>query len=210
MDSRRDTAESHFSIRGLKRRERESWRNMYDTLADGVYRCAYYRCQARADVAEDTTQEVFQRALETIDGYQGDVAGLLPWLKGIALRVLSRRSRAWRRRAGRVVLSQGASGNDCAAADAVDPAPAVDQGIISEEQRLMTGAALSALKPQWEQALRLKYCEGLTVRATSERLGLTAKATESVLSRARAAFREAYAQLTDTGELLHRTGYSHG
>jgi len=93
MSSRRDTAESGFSIRGLQRRRRQSWRGMYDTLADGVYRYAYYLCRARVDVAEDVTQEVFQRALETIDGYRGDVAGLLPWLKGIALRVLSQRAR---------------------------------------------------------------------------------------------------------------------
>ena len=203
MGSRRDTAEYDFSIRGLKCRDRESWHAMYGTLADGVYRYAYYRCRARSDVAEDITQEVFQRALESIDGYRGDVAGLLPWLKGIALRVLSRRSRAWRRRAGRVVLTQTvAPGMRRVAVEAVDPAPAADDGIISEERRLTIGAALSALKPQWEQALRLKYCEGLSVQAISERLGLTAKATESALSRARAAFRKAYVQLSDEQEPL--------
>jgi len=203
MGSRRNTAESDFSIRGLKSRDRESWRSMYDTLAEGVYRYAYYRCRARADVAEDITQEVFQRALETIDGYRGDVAGLLPWLKGIALRVLSQRGRAAHRRAGRVVLSQAAAaGAGGVAVEAVDPAPAVDDGIISAEQCLMIGAALSAVKPQWEQMLRLKYCEGLTVQAISERLGLTAKATESALSRARAAFRKAYTQLNDEQEPL--------
>jgi len=203
MGSRRNTAESDFSIRGLKSRDRESWRSMYDTLAEGVYRYAYYRCRARADVAEDITQEVFQRALETIGGYQGDVAGLLPWLKGIALRVLSRRARSWRRRAGRVVLSQAvAPGPGCVGAEVVDPAPTPDDGILSEEQRLMIGVALSALKPQWEQVLRLKYCEDLTVQAIAERLGLTAKAAESTLSRARAAFREAYTQLDDEQESL--------
>ena len=140
MGSRRDTAESGFSIRGLQRRRRQSWRGMYDTLADGVYRYAYYRCRARVDVAEDVTQEVFQRALETIDGYRGDVAGLLPWLKGIALRVLSQRARAARRRAGRVVLSQAAAaGAGGVAVEAVDPAPAVDDGIISAGPRARPG-----------------------------------------------------------------------
>lgn len=199
MSRGHDLSEFGFSIGGLKRREQAHWRCMYETLVDGVYRYVYYRCRARADVAEDTTQEVFQRALETIGGFHGDAADLLPWLKGIALRILARRARTFRRGAGRVVLSQSARpGTGQVVAEAVDPAPAVDDRIIAEEQRLMIGAALSALKPQWEQMLRLKYCEGLTVQAISERLGLTVKATESSLSRARAAFRRAYVRLMNT------------
>ncbi|MBN1363033.1 MAG: sigma-70 family RNA polymerase sigma factor [Sedimentisphaerales bacterium] len=174
---------------------------MYETLVDEVYRYAYYRCRARADVAEDITQEVFQRALESIHGYQGDIAGLLAWLKGIALRILARRGRAARRRSDRVVLSQAVGpGRGHGMSETVDSARAVDDRIISEEQELMIGVALSSLRPQWELALRLKYCEGLTVQAISERLALTAKATESVLTRARAAFRKAYTRIADTEE----------
>ena len=196
-------SEFGFSIGGLRRKEHESWRCMNETLVDGVYRHAYYRCRARADVAEDITQEVFQRALETIDGFQGDAADLLPWLKGIALRILSRRARTLRRRTGPIVLSPAAgSGTGHVVSETVDPAPAPDDRILSAEQRLLIGAALSALKPQWEQVLRLKYCEGLTVQAISERLGLTAKATESSLSRARAAFRNAYTRIVNAEEPL--------
>ncbi|GEM_PF-1849938 len=196
-------SEFGFSIGGLRRREHESWRCMYETLVDGVYRYAYYRCRARGDVAEDITQEVFQRALETIDGFQGDAADLLPWLKGIALRILSRRSRTLRRRTGRIVLSPATgSGSGDVVFEAVDPAPAPDDRMLSAEQTLIVGAALSALKPQWEHLLRLKYCEGLTVQAVSERLGLTAKATESALSRARAAFRNAYTRIVNAEEPL--------
>jgi RNA polymerase sigma-70 factor (ECF subfamily) len=203
MSRGQDLSDFGFSIGGLKRKEYANWRCMYETLVDGVYRYAYYRCQARADVAEDITQEVFQRALESIDGFRGDVADLLPWLKGIALRILARRARTFRRRTGRVAVSQAAGpGTEHVVAEAVDPGPAVDERIISDEQRLMIGAALSALKPQWEQVLRLKYCEGLTVQAISERLGFTVKATESSLSRARAAFRKTYARIMNAEETL--------
>ncbi|UCG59852.1 MAG: sigma-70 family RNA polymerase sigma factor [Phycisphaerales bacterium] len=203
MRKGQDLSESGFSIDGLRRREHASWRRMYENMVDDVYRYAYYRCRARSEVAEDITQEVFQRALQSIDGYHGDAGDLLPWLKGIALRILSRRVRTSRRRTGRVALSQAATPQARhVAAEAIDPAPAADDRIISEEQRLMIGAALSALKPQWEQLLRLKYCQGLTVQAISERLGLTVKATESSLGRARAAFRGTYARLINAKEPL--------
>ena len=55
--------------------------------------------------------------------------------------------------------------------------------------------ALDYLPSRYSQALEWKYCEGLSVNEIAERLEVGAKAAESVLSRARVAFREAFATL---------------
>jgi RNA polymerase sigma factor (sigma-70 family) len=78
--------------------------------------------------------------------------------------------------------------------DPVDPRPLADEQLAQREQQRLTACALSALPPHWEQALRWKYTEELRVEEIARRMGLSPKATESLLSRARAAFRETYVQ----------------
>ena len=53
-------------------------------------------------------------------------------------------------------------------------------------------AALAALPDHYEAVLRLKYLDQLTVDAIAARRGDSPKAVESLLSRARQAFREIY------------------
>ena len=57
--------------------------------------------------------------------------------------------------------------------------------------------ALAELSPRYEQVLRAKYLDGLSVQAMADEWGETPKAIESLLSRARQAFRETYQGTTD-------------
>jgi RNA polymerase sigma-70 factor, ECF subfamily len=53
-------------------------------------------------------------------------------------------------------------------------------------------AILDRLPARYGDALEWKYVEGLSVMEIAERLGVGAKAAESLLTRARTAFRDAY------------------
>jgi DNA-directed RNA polymerase specialized sigma24 family protein len=75
--------------------------------------------------------------------------------------------------------------------------------MIREEERLLIGATLTALPPQWERVLRWKYREGLSVAEIARRLAASPKAAESLLGRARAAFKEMYRQLAKSEDRLH-------
>jgi DNA-directed RNA polymerase specialized sigma24 family protein len=67
--------------------------------------------------------------------------------------------------------------------------------LILADEQLLTGAALTSLPYRWEQVLRWKYCHDLPVAEIGAQLGISEKAVESILSRARAAFRQVYARL---------------
>ena len=51
---------------------------------------------------------------------------------------------------------------------------------------------LAGLSPTYRAALVLRHVDGLSVAAVADHLGRTVEATDQVLSRARAAFRDKY------------------
>jgi RNA polymerase sigma-70 factor (ECF subfamily) len=60
----------------------------------------------------------------------------------------------------------------------------------------MVNATMSQLPPHYRAALEAKYVEGLSVRDIARALGLSEKAAESQLGRAREAFRAAFTALS--------------
>ncbi len=70
-----------------------------------------------------------------------------------------------------------------------------------EETRALVNATMAQLPPHYRQALEAKYVDGQSVRAIAADAGNTEKAVESLLGRARQAFREAFLVLTRNLEL---------
>ncbi len=66
-----------------------------------------------------------------------------------------------------------------------------------EEVAAFVRATLEHLPDNYATALELKYINGCSVAEIGQRLGIGEKAAESVLSRARAAFREGFRSLWD-------------
>lgn len=184
-------------IEALKAGEREAWAALYERLADAVYQHALFRLHGDSTTAEDITHEVFIRAIESIQGFEPAKGTLRQWVLGVAGRVLARRARSLRPAAARALSLAGGTEHDasCPLPEPADPRPLADQQLIQREEQRLTATALAMLPPHWEQALRWKYTEGLHVEEIARRMGLSAKAAESLLSRARAAFRESYAEL---------------
>lgn len=180
----------------LKRGDGDAWHEVYDACVDQVYRYAYHRLHGDSGAAEDVTQEVFLRAIESIHSFRGvkDSEDMSRWLLGIVKRVVARRARRLIPVAARTLsLNAGQDGNRQGPDfDAEDTRPQPDQIMVSEEDRHMTGATLAVLPEHWENALRWKYCDGLRVDEIAVRLGTGLKAAESILSRARAGFRSVY------------------
>ena len=63
---------------------------------------------------------------------------------------------------------------------------------------------LKNLSEGYRRVLRLKYIDGLSMRDIAARLGITVKAVESRLSRARLAFQKVYVEETDKNWLTPR------
>jgi RNA polymerase sigma-70 factor, ECF subfamily len=74
--------------------------------------------------------------------------------------------------------------------DPVDPASGADERLEADERRAALAAALRALPVRQRAAMTLVYDEGLSGAEAARVLGLSAKAVERLLARARASLRE--------------------
>ena len=156
-----------------------------------LYRFARHRLGANDDSAEDVVQATLIKALDKLHTYRGE-APLFTWLCTFCRREIS----AWYQRARRnaeVSLDdeRGAAGpllDTIALPPLDDPAQALDRRELSQ----LVHATLDLLPGNYSDALEWKYIEGLSVVEIAERLRLGYKAAESLLTRARQAFREQY------------------
>jgi len=65
-----------------------------------------------------------------------------------------------------------------------------EEELLRQELRKEVKQVLGSLSEGYSQILRLKYYQGLSMKEIAKKLGMTVKAVESRLSRARAAFKQ--------------------
>jgi RNA polymerase sigma-70 factor (ECF subfamily) len=158
--------------RGLARRDRTLWASMYDRHVVAVFGLVYHLVGGDRAVAEDLNQEVWLLAIEQIDRFDPVRGGFRDWLLGIA------RHRALRRRRDPVRVFDTRPDRP---SDALSP-PESLEGV---ERAEVVRAALLCLPDDRRRILLDKYAEGLSVAEIAARTGRSAKAVESLLSRAR-------------------------
>jgi RNA polymerase sigma-70 factor (ECF subfamily) len=155
----------------------DAWHALYDTAYDRLAGYVHWRTAGLADLADEVIQETWLTAARRLRSFDPAKGPFAAWVAGIAANVVRNQIRAWRRRPGPL------SGDE-AARIAPDP----------REQAERVAAALAALPERSERVLRAKYLDGETVDAIARASGESPKAVESLLTRARQAFREAYSR----------------
>ena len=151
--------------------------DLYDRAFHDVYSYVASRMTDRG-TAEDVTQEVFiTGARHVARGGDVDIA----WLKTVARNKIIDLWRAQTREDRKLALAYTA-----------EPSPVVDGSKPADAERVIQ--VLDDLNPTYRAALVLRHLDGLSVPDVAEILGRSVEATEQVLTRARAAFRSAYAQ----------------
>jgi len=157
--------------------QREELLALYDDALPMVYGYFVRRCGDR-QTAEDLTSETFTAAVAAVR--KGPVADLTAaWLVGIARHKLADHWRSDERHQRR--LSAVASTLD----ESQDPWD-------GQVDRVVASTVLQQLTPQHRAALTLRYLDGLSVPTVADILGRTVSATETLLIRAKSAFRLAY------------------
>lgn len=162
----------------------------FDDYFPRVYRFALPRLDRNPDVTKDVVQGTLIKAMRAIDSWRGDAA-LFTWLCQICRRQIADHVRSQRRHATRVVLIDD-SDEVRAALESIE-APERDdpfRGADSAELRRLVHAVLDRLPNRYGEALEWKYVEGHTVEEIGDRLGIGQVAAQSLLARARIAFRE--------------------
>jgi RNA polymerase sigma-70 factor (ECF subfamily) len=158
-----------------------AWRAWYDEHFAPLVAYASWRCGGLAELAEDVIQETWLTAVRRLGAFDPDRGPFRAWLCGIAANAARNAVRGRRRQRRR---SRPLDAAPEPAAGEPDPAAA--------EKAERVALALVALPEQYEAVLRAKYLDRMSVEAIAADRGTTAKAVESLLSRARQAFREAF------------------
>ena len=154
------------------------FRAVYERTLPVVYGFLLPRAGGNRSLAEDLTGETFATAAAAFrDGRAEDVTE--SWLRTVAKRRLIDH---WRREA--VARRRIVELADRRVAEPPD---------LGERHGIVE--ALGRLTEDQRRALVLRYMDGHSVAEIAELLGRTPKATESLLSRARSAFRSAYHEL---------------
>ena len=160
--------------------DERAWRLLYDESFAGLYAYVLWRCAGLRDRADEAVQETWLTAVRRADRFDPDAGSFAGWLRGIAANVLRNHFRRHKRRERqRRPLS-----------DETPAVPDAERDRLERAERI--AAALNALPDRYEAVLRAKYLDGRSVAEIVAEWGETPKAIESLLSRARQAFREAY------------------
>jgi len=162
-----------------------------------LYRFCLCRVRGNRHVCEEVVQETLLRAVRDLDRYDPLRSGgrIFAWLTGLARNAIRR---ALAREPSAAALQEFWSRMDgelLGLYAMLDSEPFDDDLIDRRETAEMVNATMAQLPPHYGTALETKYVHGRTVRDVAAALGTSVKAAESVLSRARRAFRETFLAL---------------
>jgi RNA polymerase sigma-70 factor (ECF subfamily) len=160
--------------------DERAWQTWYDESFDGLRAYVWWRCAGLRDLADDVVQETWLTAVRRVRDFDPERGSFATWLCGIAANVLRNHLR-------RAVRRQSAPRP--VAVPAAEPA---DAALERREQAERIARALAELPERYEAALRAKYLDDRSVAEIAAAWDETPKAVESLLTRARQAFRDAY------------------
>jgi RNA polymerase sigma-70 factor (ECF subfamily) len=150
------------------------------------------------DAAEDIVQTSLIAAVRHLSSWRGE-ASLFTWLCTICRREIA----AWQKRTSRRVIVS-IEDDDPSLRAALDSISAAadqpDAGLARADTGRIVQLALDHLPPRYSRALEWKYLQELSVDDIAGRLQCTPKAAESLLTRARDAFRDAFAAIQASGK----------
>ena len=172
--------------RAIIRGDGEAWERFFDTYCPWAYRFAHHHLGGSRADAEDLCSDIMMAAARSLRGFDSRRGTLDLWMLGLARRRLARFCHKRRRD---VPLLPDTVGADSEAALKASADSALTRDLVSR--------TLATLPQRQAAVLIGKYVSGQTVEELARAIEATPKAVESLLSRARAAFRLAFRELLD-------------
>lgn len=180
------------AIEGIANGDQKAFLAFYNRISIPFLKFIYFRAGGDMQLAEDVFQEALTRMVQSRESLRKlqDDEMLFPWLCGVSKRVLADR---FRERGRKKAVSLDAL--DDVVQEAllnVESRHVGEEAAAHPQMRLLIGMVLSALDPAYAEALKAKYCEGLSVEDMARKFGETVKTIEGRLYRAREAFRAVF------------------
>lgn len=179
-------------VRRLRRGDESAFEELFDATFDPLYRFALIRVNRDHELAKEIAQATVCKGFEKLDTYRGE-APIFSWLCAICRFEITAHYRRLRREPPSVVLpeeTRDALGVlDTLGRTEDDPEK---QALRREVERLVH-LTVDHLPRRYALALEWRYAEQLGVPEIASRLAISYKAAESLLSRARQAFKDGFA-----------------
>jgi RNA polymerase sigma-70 factor (ECF subfamily) len=177
----RTDAEERKLVERLREGDELAFETFVEHYVAGLYRFAFRRLDRDRELTREIVQSTVCKVIEKLDGYRAE-APLFTWLCACCANEIAGHFRRAGRRPREVELNE-------------DVLPEPEHGSETAER---VHAALDRLPANYARAMEWRYLDGVDVPEIARRLDLTYKAAESLLSRARRAFRETYERLGAT------------
>ena len=183
-------------VRAILKGDERALQSFVDDYFPKLYRYARHRLPDEADV-EEVVQAVLAQAARRLETYRGE-ATLLTWLVQICRHEVSRQlGKIGKQRDMMQPFLNDDLLRSVVESLAADPADDPEQQARRSELITLVQFALDQLPEHYARALELKYVEGFNSQEIAARMQTSDQATQSLLARARRAFREV------CGESLH-------
>jgi len=172
-------------IRRMRAGDDRAFQWFAEHYAPALYRFASERVRGEPELVRDVVQTTLCRFMEKLDAYRGESA-IFTWLCAVCRNEIAGHFRRSRR--GEVEFDEAAE---------VESGPAAnpETELLARENERLVHVVLDTMPPRYARILEWKYVEGLSVREIARLIDLSEKATESLLTRARTAFRATFDQL---------------
>ncbi len=183
-----ETIQPEISLEALKAGDRAEFARLVDLASGPIYRLGLKMLGNEQD-AEDILQTTFLKALQSIPEFEGR-SSLMTWLYRIAV---NEALMLIRRRKPQVEIADEPhddNKNLPVPAQLTDWCCLPESDFLSAESRRALDEAVNALPETLRIVFLLRDIEGLSIRETSEALGLTETAVKTRLLRARLHLRE--------------------
>ena len=165
----------------LKGRDRSAWSAAVDRHLHEVYGFVFHLVGGDRTVAEDLNQETWLEAMDGIDQCDATRGSFRNWLFGIARKRVALHYR--RRALAGNPTSRSGQFREVAELGDISVLP---EDVLEQVERVsVVRAAILLLPDDRREVLLWKYVEGISVETIAVRMGRTAKAVESLLSRTR-------------------------
>lgn len=180
--------------------DRQAFEEFFGGNFPRLYRFALLRVNLDEDLARELAQTAICKAIENLAGFRGE-ASLSSWLFTICHHEID----TWRRKNPRRQIEPLTTAKGVDLSEVAKELASTDRSPEHELQRreleVLVHHTLDQLPEHYRRILGWKYFEGLPVLEIGRRLELGIKAVESLLTRARRAFRVTFQGHTRRAEI---------
>lgn len=194
-EDRADRPQPEFDDRylaeGLRAGDAVAFERFTSSCLPALYRFAAFRLGGDRELVREIVQTTVCKALAGLASFRGEAA-FFTWLCACCRNEIAMHFRRQKSHRREVPLPEQCEPTPAAGSPVAEGATEL---LLREERARFVHLALDLLPPRHARALSMKYLENASVKEIASAIGLAPKATESLLTRARIAFRGHYDRL---------------